>query len=126
MARRLVAGRRVGDLESEVLEELWLAADWLNGREVWERLGDDSRAYTTVMTILSRLVDKGLVEREVRGRGHVYRAAGDRDELTAKAISSLLAATADPRSALAHFVEGLDDPELVAELADLLERARQS
>lgn len=126
MARRLVAGRRVGDLENEVLEQLWLAADWLSGREVWERLGDESRAYTTVLTILSRLVDKGLVEREVRGRGHVYRAAGDPDELTAQAISSLLAATADPRSALAYFVEGLDDPGLVAELAELLERVRQS
>lgn len=126
MARRLVAGRRVGDLESEVLEQLWLASDWLSGRDLWERLGDESRAYTTVMTILSRLVDKGLVEREVRGRGHVYRAAGDRDELTAKAISSLLAATTDPRSALAHFVEGLDDPELVTELVELLERLRQS
>jgi predicted transcriptional regulator len=125
VARRLVAGRRVGDLESGVLELLWLAADWLSGREVWERLGDESRAYTTVMTILSRLVDKGLVEREARGRGHVYRAAGDRDELTAKAISSLLAATADPRVALAHFVEDLDDPALVAELAELLERVRR-
>jgi predicted transcriptional regulator len=116
----------VGDLESEVLEQLWLAADPLSGRELWERLDDESRAYTTVMTILSRLVDKGLVEREVRGRGHVYRAAGDPDELTAQAISSLLAATTDPRSALAHFVEGLDDPELVAELAALLERVRRS
>jgi predicted transcriptional regulator len=125
VARRLVAGRRVGDLESRVLELLWLEADWLNGREVWERLGDESRAYTTVMTILSRLVDKGLVEREVRGRGHVYRAAGDRDELTAKAISSLLASTADPRVALAHFVEDLDDPALVAELAEVLERVRR-
>lgn len=126
MARRLVAGRRVGDLEIEVLEQLWAAADWLSGWEVWERLGDKSRAYTTVMTILSRLVEKGLVEREVRGRGHVYRAAGDPDELTAQAISSLLAATADPRAALAHFVDGLDDPKLVAELAELLERARRS
>ncbi len=126
MARRLVAGRRVGDLESEVLEQLWVADDWLSGRELWERLGDESRAYTTVMTILSRLVDKGLAERVERGRGHVYRAAGDPDELTAQAISSLLAATADPRSALVHFVEGLDDPELVTELAALLERVRRS
>ncbi len=126
MARRLIAGRRVGDLESEVLEQLWQAADWLSGRELWERLGDESRAYTTVMTILSRLVDKGLVERVERGRGHVYRAAGDPDELTAQAISSLLAATADPSAALAHFVDGLDDPKLVAELAALLERVRQS
>jgi predicted transcriptional regulator len=126
MARRLIAGRRVGSLEAEVLEELWAAADWLSGREVWERLGDRSRAYTTVMTILGRLVDKGLVERVEEGRGHVYRAAGDPDELTAQAISSLLAATADPRSALAHFVEGLDDPELVAELAAVLERVRRA
>jgi len=62
------------------------------------------------------------VESEARGRGHVYRAAGDPDEVTAQSISSLLAATADPRAALAHFVEGLDDPKLVAELAELLER----
>lgn len=122
----MIAGRRVGSLEAEVLEELWAAADWLSGREVWERLGDRSRAYTTVMTILGRLVDKGLVERVEEGRGHVYRAAGDPDELTAQAISSLLAATADPRSALAHFVEGLDDPELVAELAAVLERVRRA
>lgn len=126
MARRLIAGRRVGDLEGEVLEQLWVAADWLSGREVWERLGDESRAYTTVMTVLSHLVGKGLVERVERGRGHVYRAAGNPDELTAQAIGSLLSATADPRAALAHFVESLDDPKLVAELAELLERVRQS
>lgn len=97
----------------------------LSGREVWERLDDETRAYTTVMTILGRLVDKGLAERLEKGRGHVYRAAGDPDELTAQAIDSLLAATADPRQALAHFVEGLDDPALVAELAAVLDQVRR-
>jgi predicted transcriptional regulator len=126
VARQLVAGRRVGALEHAVLEELWTAGDWLSGREVWEHLGDETRAYTTVMTILARLVDKGLVERVERGRGHVYRAAGNADELTAQAINSLLAATTDPRQALAHFVEGLDDPGLVAELVAVLERVRRS
>ncbi len=127
MVRRLVAGQRVGALEHAVLEELWGAGGWLNGREIWERLGDGTRAYTTVMTILGRLVDKGLVEveRVEKGRSHVYRAAGDPDELTAQAINSLLAATADPRQALAYFVEGLADPELVAELAAVLDRVRR-
>lgn len=125
MARRLVAGRRVGGLESEVLERLWTDGGWVSGRQLWERLGDTSRAYTTVMTVLGRLVDKGLVERVEEGRGHVYRAAGDPDELTAQAIRSLLSATQDPKVALAHFVEGLDDPELVAELAAVLKRARR-
>jgi len=122
--RRVVAGRRVGDLESEILEQLWAARAWLSGREVWERLGGLDRAYTTVMTVLGRLVEKGLVERVDGGRGHLYRAAGDPDELTAQAIRSLLSATADPAAALAHFVEDLDDPELVAELAAALERVR--
>ena len=125
MPRRMVAGRRVGDLESEILDALWSARTWMSGREVWERLGDDARAYTTVMTVLGRLVDKSLVERVEEGKGHVYRAAGDPDELTAQAIRSLLSATAHPRVALAHFVDELDDPELVAELASALERVRR-
>lgn len=85
VARRLVAGRRVGGLESEILEQLWAAKGWVSGRDVWERLGDDARAYTTVMTVQARLVDKGLVTRVEEGRGHLYRAAGDPDELTAQA-----------------------------------------
>ncbi|HLH69417.1 MAG TPA: BlaI/MecI/CopY family transcriptional regulator [Candidatus Dormibacteraeota bacterium] len=125
MPRRLVAGRRVGDLESEILDVLWSARTWLSGREVWRRLEDGSRAYTTVMTVLGRLVDKSLVERAEEGKGHVYRAAGDPDELTAQAIRSLLSATAHPRAALAHFVDGLDDPELVAELASAIKRVRR-
>lgn len=125
MARRLVAGQRVGELESEILELLWSARAWLSGREVWERLGEESRAYTTVMTVLGRLVDKGLVERSEQEGTHRYRAAGDADELTAQAIRSLLAATADPRAALAHFVDGLDDPALVADLAEALKRVHR-
>ena len=125
MPRRMVAGRRVGDLESEILDVLWSARTWLSGREVLERLGDEARAYTTVMTVLGRLVDKALVERVEEGKGHVYRAAGDPDELTAQAIRSLLSATAHPRVALAHFVEDLDDPELVAELATAVKRVRR-
>ena len=125
MPRRVVAGRRVGDLESEILDVLWSARTWLSGREVLERLGGETRAYTTVMTVLGRLVEKNLVERVEGGKGHVYRAAGDPDELTAQAIRSLLSATAHPRAALAHFVEDLDDPELMAELATAMKRARR-
>src|SRR5579875_1129116 len=122
--RRVVAGRRVGDLESEILEQLWAARAWLSGREVWERLGGLDRAYTTVMTVLGRLVEKGLVERVDGGRGHLYRAAGDPDELTAQAIRSLLSATADPAAALALVVEERAHPGGAAEVAALVERVR--
>lgn len=123
MGRRVVAGRRVGDLESEILDVLWSASGWLSGREILERLADESKAYTTVLTVLGRLVEKSLVERTEAGRAFVYRAAGDPDELTAQAIRELLQASAHPRAALAHFVAGLDDPELVAELSSALRRS---
>ncbi|MHB1787542.1 MAG: BlaI/MecI/CopY family transcriptional regulator, partial [Acidimicrobiales bacterium] len=106
--------------------QLWASGGWLSGRQLWDRLGDRDRAYTTVMTVLGRLVEKGLVERVEEGRGHLYRAAGDPDELTGQAIRSLLSATHDPRVALAHFVEGLDDPELLRELAAVLARVERS
>jgi predicted transcriptional regulator len=124
-ARRRVGGRSIGALEGEVLEVLWATPGWLTGREVFERLPSGTRAYTTVMTVLGRLVDKSLVERREEGSVHRYRAAGDPDELTAQAIHELLDAAADPRLALARFVEGLDDPALVAELDTVLKRRRR-
>ncbi|MHB1535860.1 MAG: BlaI/MecI/CopY family transcriptional regulator [Acidimicrobiales bacterium] len=65
----------MGELENEVLERLW-AADWLVAGRCGSDWGTTGGAYTTVMTILGRLVEKGLVERLQQGRAHVYRAAG--------------------------------------------------
>ncbi|MER3410718.1 MAG: hypothetical protein C4306_11720, partial [Thermoleophilia bacterium] len=63
--RRVVAGRRVGALEAEVLDILWSADRPLSVHEISAGLTGRPRAYTTVMTILTRLVDKGLVERSL-------------------------------------------------------------
>jgi len=122
--RRVVAGRKVGELEEAILSELWAAPEPLTGREILERLPGDPRAYTTVMTVLGRLVDKGLVERLADDRVHRYRAAGDAERLTARAIADLVSSAKEPGAVLAYFVEGLDDPSLVDELAALLERVR--
>lgn len=124
MTRRFLAGRRVGELEEAILRALWAASDPVTGRELLERLPGEPRAYTTVMTVLNRLVDKGLVERLADGRTHRYRAAGDVEQLTARAVGQLVASARDPAAVLAYFVEGLDDPALVAQLAALLERTR--
>lgn len=51
-------------------------------------------AYTTVMTIMGRLHERGLVERVKRGRGYTYRPAADEqatiDELSRRAVDRLL------------------------------------
>lgn len=80
-------------------------------------------AYTTVMTILVRLHDRGLLERTKVGRGYVYRPAGDEpasvDALAGQAVDAVLARYGS--AAVRQFGERLGelDPELRAELVRL-------
>jgi predicted transcriptional regulator len=120
MERRDIAGVRLGGLESELLELLWAAGEPLGARELAGLLPGPRRAHNTVVTVLTRLVGKGLVERTGDGRRYTYRPAGDPDQLTARAIERLLAAAGDRRAVLAHLVTGTQDPGLRAELAALI------
>lgn len=119
-SRRQVAGRRLGALEAEVMELIWARGDWVAVNDLLAALGGQRRAYTTVMTIVTRLCDKGLLERERRGRGFVYRPALSKEELAARTLHDVLASTEDPQAVLAHFVSDLQaSPELLARLQAL-------
>jgi predicted transcriptional regulator len=120
MKRRDIAGTRLGGLEAEVMDVLWAAGEPLGVRELSGRLPGPPRAATTIVTVLTHLVAKGLVERSGDGRRYTYRPTGDPAQLTARAIGRLLAAAADRRAVLAHLVAGAQDPGLLAELAALL------
>jgi len=120
MERRNIAGTRLGALEADVLDQLWAAGEPLGTRELAARLPGPRRAYTTIVTVLTHLIDKGLVQRAGDGRRFLYRPAGDPAQLTARAIENLLAAAADRRAVLAHLIEGTQDPGLLDELAALL------
>jgi len=121
--RRLVAGRRVGAVEAEVLECLWRAGRPLSVREVIAELSGKRRAYTTVMTMLTRLVEKDLVRRLPAGRSFLYEPSGTEDELAAGALRDLLDATQDRRAVLARFVDQIsDDPELLRQLREIVGR----
>ncbi len=125
MVRQVVAGRKVGELEVMVLQELWASNAPLGPKELMERLPGKKRAYTTIMTILARLIEKGLVERFENGRTFVYQAAGNYDQLTARAIGQLIRSSNDPRIVLAHLVKDFEDPELITELRDIVSRIEQ-
>jgi predicted transcriptional regulator len=120
MERRNIAGTRLGALEAEVLDQLWAAGEPLGARELAARLPGPRRAYNTIVTVLTHLIDKGLVQRAGDGRRYLYFPAGDPAQLTARAIEQLLAAAADRHAVLAHLIEGTRDPALLEELAALL------
>jgi len=97
-----------GALEADVLGVLW-AADGrtLSPAEVNEQLPADL-AYTTIMTVLTRLWKKGLAERVELGRGYAYRATFTESELTSQRIRDMLDQVNDRASALAGLVDSLD------------------
>lgn len=107
-----------GVLEADVLQALWNLDRPASPSEVMEQMNTDL-AYTSIATVLGRLCDKGLAERQRQGRLYVYRAATTEADLTARKIHSLLDATSDRASALAGFANGLD-PADAARLARLL------
>ncbi len=105
-----------------VLDVLWDQDGWLTPGEVHEAVGRRrTLAYTTVMTTMSRLWEKGRLDRRRRGRAFEYHPFATRSEYAAERMSALLAAAGDSRSALVHFVESID-PETRAELRRALTR----
>jgi predicted transcriptional regulator len=109
-----------GTLEHEVLTVLMAAGGPLTSAQVREELGDHL-AYTTVMTVLGRLYDKGEVTRTRTGRAFAYGAVVDGAELTARKMRRLLDADDNRAAVLTRFVDVLA-PADEALLQDLLRR----
>ena len=98
--------REMGELQAEVLAILWAAGRPCTPREVLDELGDDL-AYTTIMNILLRLWDKGLVERERQGRAYAYQTLVSEAELTADRMKIQLDKAGNREAALSQFVGSL-------------------
>lgn len=112
-----------GELEGKVMHVLWEAERPCTPRDVLTALaGERDLAYTTVMTILVRLWQKGLVVREPAGRTFAYRPVESRDERVANRMRDLLADAGDRTAALTGFVESLPADELDA-LRRILDRS---
>ncbi|MEV6850293.1 BlaI/MecI/CopY family transcriptional regulator [Actinoplanes sp. NPDC051411] len=109
--------RPFGGLESEILAVLDTAAGALSVAEVRAGLGE-GLAYTTVVTVLSRLAGKGLVVRRRDGRAHRYSIVRDPAEVTAWRMRRLLDSDRNRSAALARFVGDLsdDDEQLLLEV----------
>nr|WP_296065979.1 BlaI/MecI/CopY family transcriptional regulator [uncultured Actinoplanes sp.] len=105
----------LGDLEREVMTQLWESGESLTVRQVHERLNRDrDLAYTTVMTVLDRLAKKGVVTREKEDRAYRYAPAQTREEMTAAVMLDALSSSPDQDAALAYFVGQLPPDALAA------------
>ena len=120
MSDRSEPRRVLGALESEVMATLWSTASALSVRQVLERLNEGRTpplAYTTVMTVLARLAEKGVLTREQVGRGFTYSpAVGDEAGIAVRGVVRDYG-----EAAVAQFVEqAKTDPRLYRRLRRLM------
>ncbi len=102
------------DLESEIMEIVWKAGS-ASVRDVLLDVKKKRKiAYTTVMTVMSRLYEKGVLKRELNGSGaFVYESVLEKEvfikEKSQKIIKGFLKEYGDV--ALAHFLDIIESAE---------------
>ncbi|MFB8378939.1 BlaI/MecI/CopY family transcriptional regulator [Streptomyces rubiginosohelvolus] len=96
--------RQLGDLEDAVMTRVWQWNRPVTVREVLEDLQQErSIAYTTVMTVMDNLHQKGWVRREVDGRAYRYTAVSTRAAYSAALMNEAWSQSDNPAAALVAF-----------------------
>lgn len=98
----------LGDLERNIMDVLWDADGARSAAELRDALASSHAgrdlAATTVLTVLSRLENKGFVTRDRDTRPHLYRAVMGRAEHMAELMHEVLGSSPDREAVLARFV----------------------
>ena len=102
------------------MEIVWQAGAPITVRQLLDRLNNGRKpklAYTTAMTVMSRLAEKGALTRRRQGRGYVYEAAVT--DTAGIAVRQVVREFGD--EAIAHFVEeARADPQTLQRLRRLM------
>ncbi len=108
---------RLGELEADVMGVVWE-----KGRATVQEVKDTLEpqrvlAYTTIMTVMSRLAEKGLLVRQKEGRAYYYAPAASQEKVAGSLLHSLVRRLYDGAAgkAIAQLIEdgeNVDDAEL--------------
>jgi predicted transcriptional regulator len=119
--RRDDLDKLVGPLEAEVVRAAWAAGEPVSVRQLLDRINrgrSAQLAYTTVMTVMNRLVEKDVLHRRKQGRGYVYEPVAE--DSAGLAVHGVMRDFGE--AAMAHLVEeARSDPELRRRLQRLLD-----
>jgi BlaI family penicillinase repressor len=80
----------LGDLEADVMGVVWERGR-ASVQDVKDALEPGRKlAYTTVMTVMSRLAEKGMLERQKEGRAYWYTPAASREKVAGSLLRSMV------------------------------------
>ncbi len=105
-----VLRKLLGSLELEVMEFIWQARE-VTVQQAAETISRKRPiAYTTVMTVMGHLVDKGLLARTREGKRYRYRVAQDRGEFLYQTSQRMVRTLVDDFGdlAIAGFLEEIN------------------
>ena len=118
----------LGPLETEIMEVVWDLGE-VTVRDVHRRLlSKRDIAYTTVMTTLGRLTDKGLLRRDEGQPAHHYLPLVTRDQYARSTVKSvvdwLIGHFPDP--AVAYFLDRVEkeDEQVIQHLRRAIDERR--
>jgi predicted transcriptional regulator len=114
--------RAIGELEHQLLTAVWQSDTGLTPAEALDALGG-SIAYTTVLTVLTRLWQKDLLRRSREGKAHRYEAAVSEADWVAGRMRAALDTASDHELAMSRFVGSLSTADAAALRALLKPRA---
>jgi predicted transcriptional regulator len=110
-SKKLSEINQLGDLEADIMSAVW-EKKRATVQDVQEALAPRrALAYTTVMTVMSRLAEKGLLERIKEGRAYVYTATVAQEKTAGSLLHSLVRKLYDGATgkAIAQLLETEDD-----------------
>ena len=107
MSKRAIPG--FGELETAIMDVVWVSHP-ISVRDVLEKL-DRGCAYTTVMTVMQRLFEKGMLKRKLMENAYQYEPAMPKAQFVEQTVRKTVGQLCDGFGdvALAHFVDALDD-----------------
>ncbi len=101
---------KLSSLEWEIMNIIWEVDSPVSVREVLERAyPNGEKAYTTVQTVMNKLVEKGFLSREKIGLVNFYHPIKDRTQTLQKEIKTFVNVTfGGSLPALANFLVDTD------------------
>lgn len=117
-------GRTLGELEKDIMDVMWQKGQ-LSIRDVVSLLSVKRKiAYTTVLTVMNRLVQKGLLTRRLHKTAYFYKPKIDKDSFIASVAHQIVKTTVATlgEEVVTYFVREIErlSPEKRRELLSIL------
>lgn len=87
---RVGVGSGLGELEADIMSVVWKLGS-ASVKDVFEQLYPEKRlAYTTIMTVMSRLANKGVLKQDRSGTAYIYTPNISQEDMANKMISHVV------------------------------------